>query len=156
MVLVASVVIAVVAVVAWFPAGALYHQRQTLDATATQLDHLRQQDRALSTAQQQLDSAAEIGRLARQQYELISPGQQAYEILPPNGNTDGPDPGDPGLQPLAAPSTGGSPGTAPAGTVPTGSPASGGSAAAARAGRARSPVAPGMVQRILQTLEFWR
>jgi cell division protein FtsL len=144
---VASVVVAVVVVVAWFPAGALYHQRAALDATSTQLARLRAEDRALAAEQQRLGSAAEIARIARQQYELVTPHQQAYQVLPPNGSPEGADPGDPALQPLGSPDGAGAPAATPT-TVP----------AAARTGAAtaRAGGAPGVLHRILGTLEFWR
>ena len=46
-----------------------------------------------------LSDAGEIGRIAREQYQLVSPGQQAYEVLPPSGATAAGTPyaGDPGL-----------------------------------------------------------
>ena len=117
----------VVMLVAWFPAGALYHQHQQLDAAAGQLAQVRRQDRALSAEKQRLANPAEVARIARSQFELVGPGQQPYEILPPNGTAGSASyAGDPGNQAPVDPSvaqelppgalastTAGSAGTAP-------------------------------------------
>jgi hypothetical protein len=100
-----SVAVSALLLVAWFPVSALVHQRQTLTATALQLEQLRRQDRQLAAEGKRLASAAEVERLARQQYQLVTPGQQAYQVLPPNSQVPADQlyPGDPALQPLAAP-----------------------------------------------------
>ncbi len=47
---------------------------------------LHSQDAALAQEKKNLSDAGEIGRIAREQYQLVSPGQQAYEVLPPTGS----------------------------------------------------------------------
>lgn len=79
---VASVVLVGVAFVTVFPTGTYLHQRQSLTQVQAQLAQLRRQDRALSEQAAQLDTNAEIARLARQDYGLVLPGQEAYAILP--------------------------------------------------------------------------
>ena len=79
--------------------------------TEAQLDALHTQDAALAQEKKNLSDAGEIGRIAREQYQLVSPGQQAYEVLPPSGATAGGTPyaGDPGsdgpVTPSARPSS---------------------------------------------------
>ena len=174
------------ALVAWFPAGALMHQRQALSSTATRLAQLSQQDRALAQEQRRLQSSAEVARIARQQYQLVSPGQRAYQVLPANGKSgSAASQGDPGLQPLVVPSASSelprgrrSEGVEEAPRLPAARthrprpapwPDRGvhRRAAAATLLRAPEPVAapPGCLRaagcrglwaRIVQTLEFWR
>jgi cell division protein FtsB len=93
--------------VAWFPAGALYNQRASLAGAHSELQQLQEQDAALSKEKKDLSSGAEISRIAREQYQLVSPGQQAYEVLPKSGApaADSPYAGDPGLQGPVAPSS---------------------------------------------------
>jgi cell division protein FtsB len=132
-------------VAAWFPAGALYHQRQELRATSTQLSSLRAEDRALVAEQHRLSNPSEIERLARQQYQLVAPGQQVYQVLPFNGSSSPTAPyrGDPGLAGPVAP-TGQS--ELPAGTTSVGAAHTGGN----------DPGPEGLIHRIVHTLEFWR
>ncbi len=70
---------------AWFPASALYHQRSSLAGANAQLHQLVQQDASLAQERKNLTNQAEIDRIAREQYQLVTPGQQAYEVLPPSG-----------------------------------------------------------------------
>jgi len=164
-----SVVLAGLVLAAWFPASALVRQQQALAGASTELQQLQSQNRALAAEQHRLNQSTEIERLARQQYQLVSPGQQAYQVLPPSGlggASAGRYPGDPGLQPPVAPSAASElpPGASPGGrgSTPTSSASSlagrrGGPAKTSHtsSGGSRS-TSPGLVARILQTLEFWR
>jgi hypothetical protein len=141
---------------AWFPASALYHQHASLANATAQLDQLHQQSVSLAQERKDLSDTTEITRIAREQYQLVSPGQQAYEVLPPAGGSTASSPyaGDPGLQAPAAPSSASAlpPGSAPASSQPT---------VARHAGTTRPPsgpvsTAPGVFTRMLDTLEFWR
>ena len=168
-----AAVVSVVIVAAWFPASALYHQHEQLGASTAQLTELRQQDKALDQERKSLASPAEIARIARQQYDLVKPGQQAYEVLPPSdgSGSNAPDAGDPGLSAPVTPSgeselpdgTGhSSSGTANTATGGSGSTAHDGSGSGKDAnGSTNSSAAGGTTAssvggRILQTLEFWR
>ncbi len=104
--LIGAVVLSTGILLAWFPAGALYNQRASLAGAHSQLQQLKEQDTALSKEKKSLSSSAEISRIAREQYQLVSPGQQAYEVLPRAGApaADSPYAGDPGLQGPVAPS----------------------------------------------------
>ncbi len=147
-----SVVVAVVVLVAWFPAGSLMAQRQTLAETSSSLSQLLAQDRALRTESKKLSTSSEIARLARQQFGLVAPGQLAYQVLVPPGSGGGTDPyaGDPGNTALVSPSA--------APELPPGSVASSGQRqqVATSTGRAGSSSSPGLFGRVLRTLEFWR
>jgi hypothetical protein len=158
--------------VLWFPAGALIHQRAATNATAAELNRLHREDRQLAREQQALRSPAEIARVARQQYQLVNPGERAYLVLPPYRSRPRPSSlsGDPGSQPLVSPSAASElpPGPAgasvTAGTSSSHSPSGSGSAGAtttrAFPGRSARAAAvhpgPGFFGRIGQTLEFWR
>ncbi len=157
-----ALTVSVLVLVAWFPASALYHQRQQLNAATAQLGQLRSQDRALRAERVALASPAEVARIARQQFQLVPPGARAYAVLPPNGGSaDSPYAGDPGFQPLVAPSNAqlpaGSASTArapAAGAHPTATSATTPGTSPGSASAARST--PSLADRILQTLEFWR
>jgi hypothetical protein len=157
----------VLVVAAWFPASALLHQRQAISSTAAQLTQLRQQDQALHAEQQRLKDPAEVARLARQQYQLVSPGQRAYQVLPPNGSSNQTTPfaGDPGVQPAVDPSStqelpaGSGTSSTTTTTAPAGSTAAGSTTvptAAGTSGAAHPSTPQSFTQRILATLEFWR
>lgn len=152
--LVAAVVASAVILVAWFPAGALIAQRRTLASTSAELRQLRSEDAALRKESANLSNPAEIARIARQQFQLIEPGEQAYQILPPPGkaaaDTD-PYSGDPADAPLVSPS-----GAAelPPGTVAA--PSTSGTDTKASARKDDASAAPDLFTRVLHTLEFWR
>ena len=82
---VGAVVASAIVLFAWFPAGSLLSQRADLHGTEAELHALHAQDSALTQENKNLSDAGEIGRIAREQYQLVSPGQQAYEVLPPAG-----------------------------------------------------------------------
>ena len=153
--LLGAVIMAAVIVFAWFPVGSLLSQRSNLSGTEAELASLHKQDGALAQEKKSLSDAGEIGRIAREQYQLVSPGQQAYEVLPPSGATSGGSPytGDPGSRRPVAPTAsaelppGGLPTTT---TVPPSRPAS------HPVHQTQAPAAPGLVSRMLQALEFWR
>jgi len=159
-----ALTVSVLALVAWFPASALFHQHQQLSSASAQLNQLRRQDRALQSERGALASPAEVGRIARQQYQLVTPGSRAFAVLPPNGggSPTSPYPGDPGFQPLVAPanaqlpagSSGGAGTLAGTGAAPISTSSPGTHPAAVPPG-GRVP-SLSLVKRILQTLEFWR
>ncbi len=92
--------------VGWFPAASLLHQRAAISASAAELTRLQREDAALTQEQQALGSPAEIARLARERYQLVNPGEQAFEVLPPAGKSGlASYSGDPGNQPVVSPSS---------------------------------------------------
>jgi len=156
-IVIGSALLAVAVLVAWFPGGSLLEQHAALAATNSQLQTLRRQDAALAQEQKNLNTPSEIERIARQQYNLVLPGQAAFQVLPPNGSatgTNAPYPGDPGLSSPVVPS--GTPELPPGGVHvdSTGGPSR-------LTGVARHAAAPatqggGVLGRIIRTLEFWR
>jgi cell division protein FtsB len=157
-----------------FPLTTLLSQHRQLSAEAAQLHQVQSSNRALSEQNQQLNSTAEIDRLARQDYQLVLPNQTLYNVLPASGATKstapgGPTSGDPGNQPLVAPAD--APDMSPDPGLPRATPvvdASGGRAGgsgATRSGAGSSSSAGGsgaastpssFWSRVANTLEFWK
>ncbi len=148
LILVIGVVASVAIVGAWFPVTELLHQRQQLAAASTQLHQLNVQNRVLHHQATQLETPAAVGRIAQQQYDLVLPGEQAYQVLPPSSSN-----GDGTLttSPAGAP-TSGAPGSKRSGT--TGAARSRPGSAAGTPGAAGSTT--GFLGRIVQALQFWR
>ena len=157
-----------------FPASGLLDQHRQLAAADAAVHRLRSENKALTLEQQQLNSKAEIHRLARLNYQLVDPGQTAYNVLPPGAQSTGKGSsavnGDPGNQPLVAPANAAGmspdPGlpTTPTTTPQTSStqspPASGAATSSARPatkpGAQPSGSSGGFWSRTLRSLEFWR
>jgi hypothetical protein len=127
---------------AWFPASDLLHQRAQLDAASAQLGRLNRENAALRHRERQLRTPATLGRIAQQQYDLVPPGDQAYQVLPPSGS-----------------------GSAAGSLAATATGTSGGASGTSTPGRSVGPGAGtgtsgagsgGFFARILRTLEFWR
>lgn len=156
-----------------FPLPTLLSQHHQLSAEAAQLHQVQSSNRSLSEQNQQLNSTAEIDRLARQDYQLVLPNQTLYNVLPPSGRTTSAtagrstsgDPGDQRLVPPGdapdmspdpglprTPSTSGSAG-ATAGADAAGSGVNG-SASTGEAGTASSQSS--FWSRVADTLEFWK
>jgi cell division protein FtsB len=156
--LVGGALLSLIILGAWFPANALFHQRSDLSAANAELSELHQQDGALAQARKDLSNSSEIARIAREQYQLVNPGQEAYEVLPPTraSKTGTPYSGDPALKGPVAPSS--------VSVLPPGSQG-GSTRAASRTRTVDSQGAPspqpsaqprGFVARVLSSLEFWR
>jgi cell division protein FtsB len=180
--LVAAVALSAGVLAAWFPAGALLSQRKALSSASAQLQQLKVQDQQLRQEKALLSQPNEIARIARQQYELVTPGERAYQVLPPSGSSSssGAPSEDPGSQPIVSPnaetvlSLGDPPvGTAatpsastttgptttgtPNSTTSTSTPPVGSRSGHAAAPRAVAASSGGSLwDRMVQTLEFWR
>jgi hypothetical protein len=134
-----GVLTAAVMLVGWFPASALWHQQTQINATAAQIKSLQRQELSLTSQAKSVDTKAAATALAREQYQLVAPGQSLIQVLP--GNSAGqvsPSSADPGLQPLVSPSSAG---------LTIGSPALGASTHTS---------ANAYLSRLVRTLEFWR
>jgi len=155
LVLVGATVLSAVILAAWFPASALYHQRASLAGANGQLVQLRSEDAALNQERLNLSDAAEIGRIARQQYQLVSPGQKAYEVLPPSGvaPANAPYAGDPGNSAPVAPTAASE---LPPGTVTTTQPTTGTPSSPRDTVSSGAAPAEGLLARMVHALEFWR
>jgi hypothetical protein len=143
----AAAAVSVAVVTAWFPATDLLHQHEQLTAASAQLDRVRKENRALSAESKRLRAPSEIARIAAQQYGLVEPGQQVYQVLPASGTGSG------GAGATASePGGKGHPPVPPAGGASTSSQ---GARSGAEGGRG-SGGGGGFLSRVLQTLEFWR
>jgi hypothetical protein len=138
------------------PVSALLAQRGQIAATSAQLAHLRQQNEGLTVEHQQLTDTAEVGRLAREQYQLVTPGQSLFTILPASGTGGSPAAAtDPGLLPPVAPAD--APGMAPDPGLPVQAPTGAGTnASAPSSAPAATGSGAGFWRRVEGTLEFWR
>jgi cell division protein FtsB len=159
---VGAIVVSAIVIFAWFPAGSLLSQHSDLHGTEAEISALHAQDAALAQENKNLSDAGEIGRIAREQYQLVSPGQQAYEVLPPSGATatGAAYAGDPGSVGPVTPSA--TPELPPGGVTTTTTTEPGSTPAATHAAASDShPAAPstssgGFASRLLNALEFWR
>ena len=150
--------IALAILVTSFPLTVLYNQHGQLSASAAQLSQLRHQNALLAEQRQQLNSNAEVKRLAQQNYQLVEPGRSLFVILPPAGQSvatpGAPTAGDPGNQPLVSPAQ--APNMSPDPGLPaepvTPSTSSTASTPAPGATRPSSD----FVGRIVSSLEFWK
>jgi cell division protein FtsB len=77
-----SVVAVVVLVAAVLPTRTYLAQRASISRAQEQLEVLDEQNRALEERAAELRDDAEIERLAREQYNLVRPGEEAYALLP--------------------------------------------------------------------------
>jgi len=151
-----AVVVAALMMVAWFPASAILGQRQALNAASQQLATMKSQDAALAHEQSALTKSADISRLAREEYQLVEPGQRLIQVLPPSGTAtaagsgQAPFPGDPGLTKPVAPSA---IALLPTGTTTTTTtPRAGGKGTTAST---KATGAKNLWNRIVATLSFW-
>jgi cell division protein FtsL len=78
-----AIAVIVVLAVFVFPTRTYLQQRHQLAATARELHVLDAQNARLAAEAQRLQTQAEIERIAREQYHLVHPGDQAFAILPP-------------------------------------------------------------------------
>lgn len=69
-------------VVGVFPTRTYLHQQDQISAEAMRVQALTAENEKLSKRVEQLHTDAEIERLAREQYNLVRPGEDAYAILP--------------------------------------------------------------------------
>ena len=157
-----AAVAAVVILATSFPLAVLYNQHHQLSAEAAQVSQLRHQNALLAEQRQQLNSNAEVKRLARQNYQLVEPGQSLYEILPAAGQTTAPgspSAGDPADQPLVSPSQ--APNMSPDPGLPAATTASGMSGTTSTGSSSASAQTPttshgGIWSRVRSPLEIWR
>ena len=136
-----ALVTAVAMLGVWFPLSTLIHQQSQLDVVRAQIGAVHRQQLALEQQAATIDTRSAATQLAREQYQLVAPGQSLIQVLPGLATGDvAQSTGDPGLQPLVAPASAPSLLTTPSAVVTTSSPSHG----------------PGFVTRFVRTLEFWR
>jgi hypothetical protein len=143
--------------VAWFPVSDLLQQHEQLASATSQLDHVRQQDAALAKQAARLKTPAEITRLAQQQDQLVQPGQQAYQVLPPSSAS-----GTGGTGTATSPASAGSTATtrpssaSTTNSTTTSTPATGTGTNSDGAATHGDGTGPDFISRVVRTLEFWR
>jgi hypothetical protein len=135
-----AIVTALVMLVGWFPFSALWHQQSVIDQTNAQIAAIKRQDLTLEQQAKSVSSKEAAMLLARQQYQLVAPGQSLIQVLPGNGSGHvSSSTGDPGLQPLVSPSS-----------------VSSLTASAAASASTTHHRSDGFLARFERTLEFWR
>ncbi len=153
-----------------FPLASLLSQHRQQGAASAQLSRIRAENDALVREQKALSSPAAVNGLARQDYQLVQPGQTLYDVLPStkrgSGGADGTIAAtDPGQQAPVQPSKAPDMSPDPALVQPSApqSSTSAGPARSARGGRTASASssqpasAPSSFwSRIGNTLEFWK
>ena len=65
-----------------FPTSALLHQRGQLKDAEQRLSVLKEQTTKLAQQSKQVLSDAEIERLARDRFNMVRPGEQAWAVVP--------------------------------------------------------------------------
>lgn len=66
----------------WFPARTWLGQQDTIAERERELELLDTQVEALEARVEALDTPDEIEHMAREQYNMVRPGEEAYRILP--------------------------------------------------------------------------
>jgi cell division protein FtsB len=77
-----SAAVFVVLAVAVFPTSTYLDQRAATREVEERLDVLRAQNAAYERRIERLQTTEEIERLAREEYNLVFPGEEAYAVLP--------------------------------------------------------------------------
>lgn len=65
-----------------FPTRTYVAQRRSLTSAQNRVEVLSEQNQQLAARVKKLNTDEEIERLAREQYNLVKPGEEAYAILP--------------------------------------------------------------------------
>ncbi len=120
---------------AWFPVSTLLRQHAQIASASAQLSRLDKENATLRHEEKELRTPSTLGRIAQQQYDLVPPGDQAYQVLPPSGS-------------------GRADGTLAEGGTKEKSKS--GATSASSGSDAGSATPAGFFGRVLQTLEFWR
>lgn len=81
--MVASVAAAGLLFLAVVPARTWLAQRRSIATAEESIGVLKEHNRQLADRARLLETDAEIERLAREQHNLVRPGEEAYAILPP-------------------------------------------------------------------------
>jgi len=81
--LLATAIVVAALLVGVFPTRTYLAQRASISRTEHQLKVLRVQNEAMQKRIETLNTDAEIEQLAREQYNLVRPGEESYAMLPP-------------------------------------------------------------------------
>ena len=80
--LMVSLIVVGILFLAVFPTRTYVSQKRQLVETAERVEVLRRENARLEQRVGKLNTDEEIERLAREQYSLVRPGEEAYAILP--------------------------------------------------------------------------
>ena len=83
-----STVLGAVLLLGVFPTRSYLAQRDAIEREKTRVAVLDQENQRLAARVTELQTDAEIERLAREQYNLVKPGEEAYAILPGAGEAE--------------------------------------------------------------------
>ena len=86
--LVGGAVLVVFLVAGVFPTRTYLNQREAIAAEEAKIAVLTSENQKLAAKVERLHTDAEIERLAREQYNLVRPGEEAYAILPGPADPD--------------------------------------------------------------------
>lgn len=128
-----AVAMAVFIIAVGVPFQALFRQKAQLATSAAAIAHVQNQTKALQQQIASVKSSSAALALAREQWQLVLPGQGLIQVLP------GADAGstDPGFQPIV-------------------NPGSADLSASTATTHTKVVTNTGFVSRFLHTLEFWR
>ena len=101
--MVVSVVIVGILALGVFPTRTYLAQRRGLQAAEARVKILSAHNEEMAAQVRKLNTDAEIERLAREQYSLVRPGEEAYAILPPPKAAVAPAPGPASAPPAEPP-----------------------------------------------------
>jgi cell division protein FtsL len=89
-----ALLLALLILLANFPLRALVEGRSAVRADTTQLVALQAENRALTSQVRDLHDSATVGRIAHEEYGLVTPGQRSVVVLPGAGGSSAsaPDP----------------------------------------------------------------
>jgi cell division protein FtsB len=164
-----------------FPLSSILSQHHQLAAVGAQLEQVQRENRDLAQQEHALDSSVAVTQWARGEYQMVTPGQTLYDVLPPSsrtgrsgrtastGATGATTPGsavngDPGNQPMVAPSNAPDLTAQAALAQPTPVEAAASTSGVAAKGSATAPPAASTAPstpttfwgRVGQTLQFWK
>ena len=133
-----AVVTALAMLVGWFPITTLWNQQSQINSTKAAISTIKQAQKSLTIQSNATSTQNQAMIQAREQYQLVLPGQRLIQVLPGLASGVAEHTGDPGFDPIVSPSSVSSLTTATIATTTT---------------RAQSD---NFFKRFVHTLEFWR
>lgn len=87
-----ALAVVVLAGLAVLPARTWWTQRQSLNQSRAELAQVEEEVADLRARHELLQTDAEVERLARQDYDLVYPGEESYRLVPPDSVAGGVEP----------------------------------------------------------------
>lgn len=84
-----ALAVVVLAGLAVLPARTWWTQRQSLNQSQAELAQVEQEVADLKARHELLQTDAEVERMARQDYDLVYPGEESYRLVPPDAAVSG-------------------------------------------------------------------